>query len=172
MLGGPAGWVYVCSKNKHCNFLRHCNFHQCQTLHDGSTPWVLLVKPLSVTLIVFQCHIVSNSSNWKFYVLIQFSWYFVLLLITLCRPRIYHYFWVSHLFKEDTWHISSFAKEKNYVGFFSDTINPRSFKLCLTITLLGLYIFNVSLMTLGLFQGHRCVGNINCKLCFLDSCHL
>ena len=38
------------------------------------------------------------------------------------------------------------------------------FKLCITTTLFGVYQFIPGLLTLTLFQGHRCVRNINCKL--------
>ena len=38
------------------------------------------------------------------------------------------------------------------------------------ITLLQVYLIVLCLMTLTLFQGHRCVRNINCKLHVLDSC--
>ena len=38
------------------------------------------------------------------------------------------------------------------------------------LTLHGVYIFILGLMTLTLFESQRCVRNINCKLCFLDSC--
>ena len=30
----------------------------------------------------------------------------------------------------------------------------------------------VGLMTLTLFQDHRCIRDINCKLCFVDPCPL
>ena len=46
----------------------------------------------------------------------------------------------------------------------------RSFKLYMIITLLRAYIIVVGLMSLILFQGHKYVRNMNCKLCFLDSC--
>ena len=36
------------------------------------------------------------------------------------------------------------------------------------VTLLGVCIVIVGLMTLTWFQGHRCVRNINCQLCILD----
>ena len=52
------------------------------------------------------------------------------------------------------------------LAFFSDVIKARSFKLCMVVTLLWIYIVIVSLMTLTLFQGYRCVRNVNCKLCF------
>ena len=65
----------------------------------------------------------------------------------------------------------SFEKNVN-VGFSVEIINSRSFKLCMIMTLLGVYIAIVGLMTLTLFQGHRCVRNINCKLRFFYSCSL
>ena len=37
------------------------------------------------------------------------------------------------------------------------------------LTLLGVYMFIVDLMTSTLFQGHRCARNVNYKSCFLDS---
>ena len=40
------------------------------------------------------------------------------------------------------------------------------------ITLLGAYIVILGLMTLTLFQGHRCVRNMNCKSRVLDFCPL
>ena len=61
--------------------------------------------------------------------------------------------------------------EKNFnVAFFSDTVKVRSFKFCMIITLLKIYIFIVDLMILMLSKVHRCVRNINCRLCFLASC--
>ena len=48
----------------------------------------------------------------------------------------------------------------------------RSFELCVIITLLGVYIVILGFMTMSLFQGHRCVKNINCQLRVLDSCPL
>ena len=38
------------------------------------------------------------------------------------------------------------------------------------ITLLGVCRFVPGLMTLALFQGHRCVSKMNCKKCFVASC--
>ena len=65
--------------------------------------------------------------------------------------------------------IKIFPRSKNLnVAFFSGTVIARSFKLCMIITLLRVYIFIVGLIILTLFQSHRCVRNINCKLCFLD----
>ena len=76
-----------------------------------------------------------------------------------------------HMFKGDNRHISS--SEKNFnIGFFLDTIKARSFKLCMLISLLGVYIVLLGLITLILFQGHRYVRSINCKSHVLDSCPL
>ena len=69
---------------------------------------------------------------------------------------IFHY--LAHVFKRDNWHFSSF--DKNFhVAFSSDTVEARSLKLCMIMTLLGDYIFIVGLMTLTLFQGHVCEKN-------------
>ena len=69
--------------------------------------------------------------------------------------------------------ISLFEKKSFIIRFFSD-IKARFFILCLIITLLGVYIVIVGLMTLTLFQGtgHRCVRTINYKFHGLDSCPL
>ena len=55
------------------------------------------------------------------------------------------------------------------VGFFTDTVEVRLFKL-ITVILLWVYQFILGLMTLTSFEGHRCVRIINCKIVFLDSC--
>ena len=64
----------------------------------------------------------------------------------------------------------SLFEEKLLTLDFLDTIEARSFKLCMIITLLGVYIVIVGLMTLTLFQGHLRIRNINCKFHVLDSC--
>ena len=46
---------------------------------------------------------------------------------------------------------------------------PLYFKLCMSITLLGVYIFILGLMTSTLFQGHRLVINMHFKLRVLES---
>ena len=43
------------------------------------------------------------------------------------------------------------------VGLFTDTVEARFLKVCIIITLLGVYQFMSGLMTLTLFQGHRYV---------------
>ena len=58
-------------------------------------------------------------------------------------------------------------KKRKKVGLFLDTVKSRSFKLCMVITLLGIYQFIPGLMTLTLFQGQRFGRIIKCKLLFL-----
>ena len=55
---------------------------------------------------------------------------------------------------------------KTVVGFFMDAVQGRFFKLCIIITLLGIYRFISGLMILTVFEGHRCVRIINGKLFF------
>ena len=107
--------------------------------------------------------VVSNSFNRKFYVLIWLSWNFVELWIIASRSWIDHLFFLNILHKGDNRHISSFERREKRI-FFLDTVKARSFWLCMIITLLGVYIFTVGLTTLTLFQDHRHVRNINCKL--------
>ena len=54
--------------------------------------------------------------------------------------------------------------------FFSYTIKARSFHFCIVIILLWVYIDG--LMTLTLFQDHRCVRNTNCIFWILAPCSL
>ena len=61
-------------------------------------------------------------------------------------------------------------RKKKNIGFFSDTIKARCFKLCMIITLIGICIVIVGLMTLCFKVAG--VRNINCKLHVLDSCPL
>ena len=49
------------------------------------------------------------------------------------------------------------------MSFLADTVQAKFFKLCIFITLFGAYEFIPGLMTLALFQGHRCVRVINCN---------
>ena len=127
-------------------------------------PWLFNFK-LKVTAM-------SNGFNWKFYILIWLWWNYVWLLIILCQ--------VDHEYttiidfcrcsREILTHFLIWKKNPLNVVFFSDTVIMRFFKLCIVMNLLGVYIFIVGLVTFTLFQGHRCVRNINCKLCFLNSC--
>ena len=70
-----------------------------------------------------------------------------------------------HIFKGNNWCVS-LVDTNFHVCFFTDTVQERFFKLCAIITLLGVYQFMPDLMILTLFQGHRCVRIINCKMCF------
>ena len=114
---------------------------------------------------------VSNGFNWKFYVLIRLGWNFVQLLIMSSRSWICTVLSFAHV-QGRLLTIFLFEKKSFIIRFFSDIIKARFFKLCLIITLLGVYIVIVGLMTLTLFQGHWCVTNINCKFRVLDSCPL
>ena len=68
------------------------------------------------------------------------------------RQLRYFFIFFAYMFKGDNWYISLFEKTHFYVGFFVvvvvDTIKARSFKLCTIITLLGVYIVLVGLVTL------------------------
>ena len=129
---------------------------------------------LSVTLTVYQGHVSIKQFNWKFYVLIirlvWLIWNFVGLLSTSSRSWIYHYFWLLHTFKRNNWSVSGVDKKK-FHWLFHEHCQARFFKLCIIITLLGVYQFILGLMTLILFQGHKCVRIINCKS-FFNSCLL
>ena len=78
-------------------------------------------------------HSVSNSLNWKMYVLIQLNWNSVGLFSMSSRPWIHHFLLLfsfstfANILKRDNWHISSFEK-KNYIGFLSDTIKSKIFQ--------------------------------------------
>ena len=122
-----------------------------------------------VTLIAFQGHCSVKQFQLNI-------WWSYSIKLKLCTSVEYvkwimntQLFLFLHMLKEDNWHdIFSFEKKK-IVGFLSDSITARSFKLCMVITVLGVYIVIVNLMTLTLFQGHTCVRNINCKMLVLDS---
>ena len=64
------------------------------------------------------------------------------------------------------------VKTSHTFSFLLDTTIARSFKLCMIVTLLRVYIVIIGFITLTLFQGHRCVRNIDSKLHVLDSCPL
>ena len=114
-----------------------------------------LFIPRSVTLTIFQGHSgVSKICTWKCFVLIRYKQIMKespFLTIAHIRGR-YDIF--PHLKKKKTFNI----------GVFSDTIKAKSFKLCIIITLLGVYIVFQGLMTLTLYQGHRSVRNISYTL--------
>ena len=126
-------------------------------LHHFQLPWFY-----------FKVWAVSDSFNWKCYVLL--SWNFVRLLITWSKSSTCHYIRLSYMFTGDNWHASSFEKNNTFdFVFLSDSVKEKSFKLCMIITLLWVYIFIAGLFLI-LFLDHRCLKNINYKLCVLDSC--
>ena len=79
------------------------------------------------------------------------------------RSWMYHYFWLSLIFKGDNRRVSCFDKNF-FVDFFMDSVQMNFFKRCIIVTLLRIYQFLPGLMTLTLFQDHRCVAIINCRL--------
>ena len=132
--GRPDDCPYV-AKTLTLRFLGHYNNDKCQTLHDGSTHWALLIHSIFWAKIVFHVIAASNSFDWKCYVLIRLSWIFIWLLITSIKSWTYPYFEFCTCSREII-HISSSCK-RSHVDFFSDAIETRSFKLCIIITLLG-----------------------------------
>ena len=58
-------------------------------------------------------------------------------------------------------------KKKNDVGFLADTVQGKSFKLCVIITLIGIQQFMSHLTTLTIFHVHAYVGIKICTLFFL-----
>ena len=61
---------------------------------------------LSVTFTIFQCHSTVKRFLLKILHITWFCWSFVGLLSTSSRSWIYYYFWLSHKFIGDNWHIS------------------------------------------------------------------
>ena len=150
--------VWACRKLKQWDFLRHHKWNKRQTLLDGTAhsfslhflwPWHY-----------FNVTAVSNSFNWKFYILIWTIWNFVELLSKWSWLWIYRYFWLAHVLKGDNWCVSWF--HKNWSVGFSWTLLKRSFSNFQT--LLWIHQFKPGLMTLVLFQGHSCARIINFRL--------
>ena len=172
MLGRQAGWLSVFGKNfKIVIFSDTIN----TILNIIIVKLCMMVVLIELTLLYhfqwpWSCFKVTAMSN-SFHILIRLSWNFVWLLSTSCKSWIYHYFWLRTCWREIIDIISSFEKIIN-VSFFSDTIERRSFILCMIITFLGFYIVIQGLMTLTLFQGYRFVRNRNCKLLVLGCCPL
>ena len=104
--------VWAFQKLEHWDFLRHHKCNKCQTLHGGTSHWALpdhcTFCDLDITSRSEQCQTILTEN---FYVHIWLSWNFVGLLSTSSRWGIYHYFWLSHIFKGDNWHISMFEKK-------------------------------------------------------------
>ena len=118
---------------------------------------------LSVTFDIIsrsqQCQRVSTE-NLMFF--IRLSWNFVDCQVhQACRE--FSTSFDLHTNSREITDVSRFDK-KFIVGFFTDTVQARFFKLCIIMTLFKVYQIIPGLMTLTLFQGHRCVRIINCKL--------
>ena len=125
--------------------------------------------PLSLTLIVFQGH--SSAKQFKLRILCSYPTQLKLCTIVdyikkIMNIPLFFYFCTYSIEVID---IFPCLKKIFNVSFFFDSIKARSFKLCIIITLLWLYIVLVGLVTLTLFQGHRFVRNMNCRLHVLDS---
>ena len=86
--------------------------------------------------------------------------------------------YVSSFLMMYSWEIiDTFPQLKKYnIDIFMDTMKPTSFKLYMITTLLGIYIVILGLMTLTLFQGHKCVrmniSTANCMFLILVMCSL
>ena len=115
-------------------------------------------------LFFFKVIAVSNGFNWLFFFWLR--WNFVGLLSTSSMSWIYHYFWLPYIFKGVNWCVSWFYKDF-IVGYFMETVEARFFNLCCITTLLGVYQFIPSLITLTSFQGHRYVRIITNMIFFL-----
>ena len=125
-----------------------------------------LLIPLSVNLAIYQGH--SNVTQFQPKILSSYPVKFKLCTIVVYVRQIkniplFFSFLFFHLFKGDN---SPHLRKNSTLAFFLDTITARSLKLCMVMTLLRVYIFILGLMTLILFQDHRYVRNVNCRLCF------
>ena len=67
------------------------------------------------------------------------SWNFVQLFITSSTSWMYHHFLFLYMVSRDNWHFLCLGNSFK-VGFFLDTIKAGSYKLCMLITLLRVYI--------------------------------
>ena len=96
----------------------------------------------------------SNSFNWKNMFLsdqIETIYHWWLRQVDHEHTTVlFVYLFILHICKGDNSYISSFEKSFNVI-IFSNTVKAKSFKLCMIITLLGVYIYIVGLMILILF---------------------
>ena len=158
-------WVFA--KLERCDFLGHCKYDKCQTLHDGSTYWASLIH---TTFSDSDC--ISRLQQCQT-VLIENSMFLSDYDQTLCDcwlRQVHHWYTTFSPCRCPRETNYTFSRLKKKVRFFFDTIKASSFKLCMIITLLGVYIVIVVLMTLSLFQSHRGVRNKNRKLSVWESC--
>ena len=108
----------------------------------------------------FKVTVVSHSFNWICSVLIRLSW----------LRQVDHEYNTIFEFRTRSREITdTFLDWLNFnIELFSETVNARSFKVCLINTLLGVHITSFDYLDFKV----RCVRNINCKLRVLDSCPL
>ena len=122
-----------------------------------------LFIPLSATFTIFQGH----SSVKQFELKMSCSYPIILKLkrsvkyvqMTMNRSS----FWRSLIFKGGNWqnfHIWR-RKRKKSVRFFSDLFKPRSLRFCMIIALQRVYSVIIIMITLTLFQGHKCLRKMN-----------
>ena len=143
-------------------------YDNCQCFHDGSNHWTF---PIHITFGDLNCISNSQCVNWEFYDFIRLSWNDC----WFCQiDHEYTKILISHMLKGHNWHIFALKKKEekkasNVVIFLGNVIS-RSLKVCMLITLFGMYIFIVGLMSLTLFQSHSYVRTLNYKWCFWDSC--
>ena len=149
-----------------------------QTLHSGTAHWAKVTCSQHFHLLdhfsrsqhftVLVTESVIFVLNWKCYVLIWKSRNLIGLLNTPNRSWIFNFCWWSCLFKGDTFpHL-----KKINVCFFLNTMRDFFSSDLLDSNLAWGLHYHPGLVALTLFQGHRCVRNINCKLRVLDSCPL
>ena len=80
-------------------------------------------------------------------------------------PWMYHLFWWDHIEEKSLAYILIWKKNFNH-GFFQTPLK-QNLKLCMIIILLGVYIVILGLMTLTLFQSHRCIQKYKLQIvCF------
>ena len=116
----------------------------------------------------FKVTAVSNSLNWKSYV-IWLSWNFVGLH---WAGHEYTTFFTSALFRDDR-HFFFWCDKNIYCWLFHRHCSSEVFQTLDYYNLawgLPNHTRFDDLDFVSRFQGHRCFRNMNCKLCVLDSC--
>ena len=141
------------------------NVIKCQSLQD-CTHWVLAVHTTFHDLNSIsrsqQCQTVLN---WKFYVPVKLKLCMMVNYFDCC------FFNFRKYSREITDMLPDLQKKVEHCIFLRHCLNneAKSVELCMIITFPGICWFMPGLMTLTLFQGYSCVGNVNHKLYFLDS---
>ena len=96
---------------------------------------------------------VSNSVNLKFYLLYPIKWKLFRMLSTSRRSLIFHYFWLSPMFKGHNWRVSECDK-RILVCFLTDTVQTQFFKLCTSLAW-GLPIHTRFVSRSQVFQNYK-----------------